>query len=223
MTVDSILLQQNQCYIRSTTWVTWRAVCSCFHKNEHGRATGNIFAGWGVTSNGSRSSPWRFMHPGGSWCGKPSMTPPQSFRKQRHVAQFQESEVNFGWFGHFDQIGGGGEIKIPLGSKAHFHFYSGVESEFGLEFLLVNPPQLWSRTKTRGCMCPQLEIRQPNVPGNEWLFSRGCFFIQSFLLPGNPFDILGSNMSVLLSSRSNTFGQELKFGSWGSPSKSFHP
>lgn len=151
------------------------------------------------------------------------MRPPQSFRKQRHVAQFQESEVNFGCFGHFDQIGGGGEIKIPLGSDAHCHFHSSVESQLGFEFLLVNLPQLWSRTKTRGCSFLQLGRRQPNVPGNERLFSGGCFFLQRFLLPGNPFDILGSNMSVLVSSRSNTTGQELKFGGCGLPSKSFYP
>ena len=57
--MDSILLWQNQCYIRAVTWVTCRGACSCSHKNEHGSATGNIFACWGATSNMSRSSPWR--------------------------------------------------------------------------------------------------------------------------------------------------------------------
>lgn len=108
------------------------------------------------------------------------MHPPQSFRKQRHVAQFQESEVNFGCFGHFDQIGGGGEIKILLGSEAHCHFHSGMESQLGFEFLLANLPWLWARTKTGGCSFPQPGRRQPNVPGNEQLFSEGCFFSGAF-------------------------------------------
>lgn len=104
------------------------------------------------------------------------MHPPQSFRKERHVAQVQESEVNFGCFGRFDQTGGGGEIKIPLGSKAHCHFHSGVESQLGFEFLLVNLLWLWARTKTRGCSFPQLGRRQPNTPGNEQLFAGLWFF-----------------------------------------------
>lgn len=71
--------------------------------------------------------------------------------KQRYEQQFQESEVNFCCFGHFDQIGRGGEIKIPLGSEAHCHSHSGVESQLGFEFLLVNLPHLWARTKPRRC------------------------------------------------------------------------
>lgn len=176
-----ILLQQTRCHVRATTWVTWKAVCSCSHKNETWKCYRKHLCLLGCYQQCERIIPMdRFMHPSGSWCGKPSMHPPQSFRKQRLVAQFQESEVYFGCFGLFDQIGRGGEIKIPLGSEAHCCFHAGVEGQLGFEFLLVNLPQLWARIKTRGCSFPQPGRRQPNAPGHEWLFSGDCFFSRAF-------------------------------------------
>lgn len=40
-------------------------------------------------------------------------------------------------------------------------------------------------------------------------FLRGLFFLQSFLPPGNPFDILGGKMSALLSAKSMPLGRSL--------------
>lgn len=120
------------------------------------------------------------MHPFGSWCGKPSMHPPQGFGKQGHVALFQEAEVNSGCFGHFDQIVRGGKIKIPLVSEVRCHFHSGVESYLGFEFLLMILLHIWARTKTEGCSFSQPWRRQPNTPGNEHLFPGGCCFSRAF-------------------------------------------
>lgn len=170
MIVDLILFQQNQCYVRAMTSVTWRAVCYCSHKNEHCSTTGSIFACWGATSKVSKSSPWRDLCTllAMMWQSKHAPT------TESKVARFQEFEVNFLCFGHFGQIGEKGNL------KSNFHFHSGVKSQLGFEFLLANLPQLLARTKTRGCLCLQPGRRKTNAPGYEHFFSGGCFFFRAF-------------------------------------------
>lgn len=155
------------------TSVTWRAVCSCSHKNEHWSTTGSIFACWGATSRVSKSSQWRDLCTLLAMMWQSKHAPTRAFQKAV-MSLFQELEVNFGCFGHFGQIGEEGNL------KSFCHFHSGVESQLGFEFLLVNLPQLLARTKTRGCLFLQTGRRKTNAPGYEHLFSGGCFFSRAF-------------------------------------------
>lgn len=187
--------------------MTWRAVCSCSHKNEHGSATGNIFACWGATSNVSRSSPWRNL------CILLAHDVANRACTHHRVSESKDmwpSSRNLRWIlaalDILTRLAGEGKLKSLLDLKPIVVFTLVWKVRLDLNSCLWICPGSGLEPKPEDVRFHSQGEGSQTCLGMS-SFSQGLFFLQSFLLPGNPFDILGGNMSVLLSSRSNTSGQ----------------